>query len=202
MLRLCACYSAAATFSKLKLFVPFIRLHLYNKMRQDLPCNDWQLSDAQSGRCRMYVAGTDIQAFHHSQSNQYSIHLQLNPALGQSVRKRRRAQSQEVDGASLPQILQGLQQYLVAGAKRSLQHLARPQSQAVFAALNLDTVTKRFTKSEPIADSRHQADLRQLFDSIDSDRNGRLDQQELQVRLLYHIISCCQADEENHCHVR
>lgn len=151
---------------------------------------DWTAAAAALHPYFRSCEGTDIQAFHHSQSNQYSIHLQLNPALGQSVRKRRRAQSQEVDGASLPQILQGLQQYLVAGAKRSLQHLARPQSQAVFAALNLDTVTKRFTKSEPIADSRHQADLRQLFDSIDSDRNGRLDQQELQGALAQLGLPC------------
>ena len=100
-------------------------------------------------------------------------------------RSRRRTQAdsskQQNIADNIGQLLHALPVRLAAGLKQAVDHLARPQSQALFAALNIGQPSKRFTSPDAAVEVRHQADLRQLFRQIDADGNGKLDQTELQV---------------------
>lgn len=64
---------------------------------------------------------------------------------------------------------------------QSLQGLARARSGPMFAALSLPFGC-RASEADRDAEQRHSADLKHLFDRIDADGNGKIDQNELQVR--------------------
>ena len=86
-----------------------------------------------------------------------------------------------IGGGARAHRLQQLPAALLLRLQRTLQHFARPRSHAVLAALNLGPTPKLGSKADQSSDLRHQADLKQLFNQIDADGNGKLDPSELQV---------------------
>lgn len=77
------------------------------------------------------------------------------------------------------QILDSIKRHLQHLATKHLHHLVQPRSRALFAALQLGPIS--IGKSSKQDSGRHHADLKQLFDRIDTDGNGQLDSNELQV---------------------